>query len=100
MKVTATRRGFIHGVYRKPGDKFECSTKEFSEAWMTEGDVTPKTFDNDNVDKAENVKRESLEIPSLMNKDKDEEKAIEKEKKPAAKKKAKNTKKKTDTKAK
>ena len=45
MKVTAIKRGFIHGVYRNIGDKFECSTKEFSKVWMFEGEVEKKEED-------------------------------------------------------
>ena len=95
MKVTAIKRGFIHGVYRNIGDKFECSKTEFSKVWMQEGEVTPKTIDNSKVKKAEDIKRESLEIPSLANKEKIEEKKEEK-KKPVKKKAPKKTTKKAD----
>ena len=89
MKVTAIKRGFIHGVYRNIGDKFECSKTEFSKVWMQEGEVTPKTIDNSKVKKAEDIKRESLEIPSLANKEKpvkEEKKEEKKTKKKAPKK--------------
>jgi hypothetical protein len=97
MKVTAIKRGFIHGVFRKPGDKFECTKKEFSTAWMSEGESKSKDIDNSKVKKGEDVKRESLEIPSLLNKDDKpvEKKATEekKEAKPKKKKSKKSTKK-------
>jgi hypothetical protein len=94
MKVTAIKRGFIHGVFRKPGDKFECTKKEFSTAWMSEGESKSKDIDNSKVKKGEDVKRESLEIPSLMEKPV-EKKAIEakEEAKPKKKKSKKSTKK-------
>lgn len=87
MKVVAIKNGFIHGLFRRVGAEFECSKEEFSDVWMSEykSDV-PEPIDNSKVKKAEDVKHEPLEIPSLMNK----------EKKPAKKKAAKKTTKKAD----
>ncbi len=71
MKVTAIKRGFIHGLLRQVGDKFECSEEEFSKVWMTEGDFKkPDPIDNSGVKKSEDVVYESLELPELDNKPK------------------------------
>ena len=34
MKVRAIKRGFYGGVYRRPKDEFDCSSKDFSKNWM------------------------------------------------------------------
>ena len=71
MKVTAIKRGFIHGQLRKVGDEFECEKEQFSEIWMIEGDYTkPDPVDNSEAKCAEDIIHEPLEIPSLMNKPK------------------------------
>lgn len=71
MKVTAIKRGFIHGQYRRVGDEFECSEQEFSTIWMIEGDYeAPDDIDNSKATCAEEIEHEPLEIPSLMNKPK------------------------------
>lgn len=93
MKVTAIKRGFFDGEYRREGDKFECSEAEFSSVWMVEGEAEIKPIDNSKVKKGEDVVHKSLEIPSLMNKEKavepkEEKKAEVKEKPKKAKKKA------------
>jgi len=72
MEVTAIKRGFFGGKYRKEGDKFECPTEqEFSKNWMSkEDDFEPEVLDNSEVTKGEDIKRESLELPDLANKPK------------------------------
>jgi hypothetical protein len=96
MKVTAIKPVFIHGVYRRPGDKFECSEKEFSSIAMKKGEVTLDVIDNSKVKKAEEVKHVPLEIPSLVDMVKKEEKEEKPKKKPAKKKAAKKPTKKAD----
>lgn len=67
MEVQAKKRGFYGGLYRRPGDKFECTEAEFSKNWMEV--ITPKT-------KAYvKPKYEPLEIPALMKKPKAKKKA-------------------------
>ena len=64
MEVRAIKRGFFAGVYRRPGDKFNCPSDAFSSNWMeklTKG-VKPKP-----LEKPENG-YEPLEIPSLAKK--------------------------------
>ena len=71
MEVRAIKRGFFGGVYRRPGDKFDCPSDAFSSNWMeklTKG-VKPKP-----LEKPENG-YEPLEIPSLINKPKKVKKA-------------------------
>jgi len=60
MEVQAKKRGFFGGLYRRPGDKFNCSQGEFSENWMEV--VTTKTKPY------EKPEYEPLEIPALMQK--------------------------------
>lgn len=36
MKVIATKKGFIHSLYRNVGDCFEVEKKEFNKEWMKE----------------------------------------------------------------
>jgi hypothetical protein len=80
MKVTAIKRGFIHGEYKRPGDKFECTTTEFSKVWMTEGEVKEEVADKVVIKKGADVSKlemPKLEIPSLIKKE-DEKKATQK----------------------
>ncbi|PHQ82900.1 MAG: hypothetical protein COB69_00180 [Phycisphaera sp.] len=66
MKVTATKRGFIYGLLREPGDKFECkSDKEFSKNWMSKDGFVPEKLDNSKVETGEQIERPALEIPGL-----------------------------------
>lgn len=58
MDVRAVKRGFFGGLYRRPGDCFECPSEAFSSNWMEEvtEDIKP-------------LKEESykpLESPSLQ----------------------------------
>jgi len=58
MLVRAVKRGFFGGLYRRPGDRFECSSEAFSSNWMEEvtEDMQP-------------IKKEAyqpLEAPSLQ----------------------------------
>ena len=81
MKVRAIKRGFTGGIYRRPGDEFDCPSDAFCPIWMIklEKGVEPYEEPKD--------KYVPLEIPSLMNKEKKEEKKPEnkEEKKPAKK---------------
>jgi len=64
MRVRAIKRGFFGGVYRRPGDKFDCPSDAFSPNWMeklTKGKAKPLPEKDGYV---------PLEIPSLMNKEK------------------------------
>ena len=36
MKVRAIKRGFLGGIYRRPGDRFDCPPDSFSLSWMEE----------------------------------------------------------------
>lgn len=36
MKVRAVKRGFFGGLYRRPGDCFDCPEDAFSTRWMEE----------------------------------------------------------------
>ena len=82
MLVKATKAEIFYGKLRKVGTQFECPTeKEFSKNWMTkvvdfevEVEVEVEVFDNSEVTKGEDIKRESLEIPSLINKPKQKRK--------------------------
>ena len=69
MEVRAIKRGFFGGQYRRPGDKFNCPSEDFSSNWMEKllKGIKPKP-----LDKPEYV---PLEIPSLINKPKKEKKA-------------------------
>ena len=64
MEVRAVKRGFFGGQYRRPGDKFNCSSEAFSNNWMEElkKGVEPKPL--------EKPEYEPLEIPSLLKKTK------------------------------
>jgi len=64
MKVRAIKRGFFGGLYRKPGDEFDCpSEAEFSKNWM-------KRLGKGKAEPIPKPKKGyiPLEIPSLMNK--------------------------------
>jgi len=94
MKVTAIKNGFIHGIYRRPGDEFEIIEKEFSKNWMVKGEAEEELI------KPRADGYIPLEIPSLMNKPKVEAKEAPKtEAKKTAKKSAKKSTKKSAKKA-
>ena len=63
MKVVAVKRGFFGGIYRTPGDEFDCPPDAFSKIWMR----NLKEGFNEPIVKEEGIP--PLEIPSLMNKD-------------------------------
>ena len=64
MKVVAVKRGFFGGIYRTPGDEFDCPPESFSQNWMKK----LKEGFNEPIIKEAGIPR--LEIPSLMNKPK------------------------------
>ena len=63
MKVRAIKRGFFGGIYRTPGDEFDCPPDAFSKSWMQ----SVKEGFNVPIPKQEGIP--PLEIPSLINKD-------------------------------
>ena len=64
MKVRAIKRGFFGGIYRTPGDEFDCPAEAVSINWMQE--IKPGF--NKPITKLEGIP--ALEIPSLMDKPK------------------------------
>ena len=70
MEVRAIKRGFFGGVYRRPGDKFDCPSESFSSKWMEkiQKGVEPKPLKKSEY--------EPLEIPSLLNKPKKKAKKV------------------------
>ncbi len=64
MEVRAFKRGFLGGLYRRPGDVFECPDDAFSANWMekTKSKMKPLEAPKDGY--------VPLEIPDLMKKDK------------------------------
>jgi len=54
--VTAKKVGFIYGLYRRVGDKFETTEDMFSPNWMTK----------DKFKKSDKPETPKLEIPSII----------------------------------
>lgn len=73
MKVTAIRRGFIYGIFRREGDIFELENAEhFSDYWMEKGEAEIKEpeithaklkYDNEPTFNSCDVEYPELEIP-------------------------------------
>lgn len=75
MKVRAIKRGFFDGVYRRPGDEFDCPSDAFSANWMLKLEKGVEPY------KEPKAAYVPLEIPDLYIKEQKE-----KEQKPAKKK--------------